>query len=165
MNIKNIDDSFQFNHLELSINFNNGRFGVVNKLGETVIPFNYSNLIDFEDNELLLACNQDDFWGFISWQNEIIIPFEYDYASIFLDNYNISKVSKNGKFGFINRENQEIIPIEYDSISTIRFDKIGVCKNEHWGIVNLKNEKLIDFKYDFSKCIAENIFYVWSSPL
>ena len=134
-------------------------FGAINKNGEIIIPLKYSNLIDFDD-ELILACNDEDFWGFINWKNEIVIPFEYSYASIFLEKYNLSKVCKNGKYGYINKKNQEIIPLDYDSITNINFSKIGVLKDGKWGIINIQNQQIIDFKYNFAICIAENIYYV-----
>lgn len=136
-----------------------GNFGAINRNGEIIIPLAYSNLIDFDD-ELILACNDEDFWGFINWKNEIVIPFEYSYASIFLEEYNLSKVCKNEKYGYINRKNQVVVPLDYDSITTINFSKIGVLKNGNWGVIDIHNQLIIDFKYDFAICIAENIYYV-----
>jgi len=175
---KNIDDVFTFyrdenngkepTEWEQVTIFNNqgygiisvdGCFGAINKNGENIIPLKYSNLIDF-DYELILACNDDDFWGFINWKNEIVIPFEYSYASIFLEEYNLSKVCKNGKHGYIDRKNREIIPLDYDSVTNINFSQIGVLRNGKWGIINTQNQQIIDFKYDFAICIAENIYYV-----
>ncbi len=148
-----------FNNQGYGIVSIDGCFGAINKNGEIIIPLKYSNLIDFND-ELILACNDEDFWGFINWKNEIVIPFDYSYASIFLEKYYLSKVCKNGKYGYIDRKNREIIPLDYDSITTINFNKIGVLRNEKWGIVNIQNQQIIDFKYDFAICIAENIYYV-----
>jgi hypothetical protein len=148
-----------FNELGFGIIGFNGCCGAINRNGEIIIPLKYSNLIDF-DNELILACDDEDFWGFINWKNVIVIPFEYSYASIFLEKYNLSKVCKDGKYGYIDRKNQEIIPLDYDSLTNINFSKIGVLKNEKWGIINVQNQQIIDFKYDFAICIAENIYYV-----
>lgn len=148
-----------FNNKGFGIISVDGYFGTISRNGEIVIPLEYSNLIDFDD-ELILACNVNDFWGFINWKNEIVIPFEYSYASIFLEKYNLSKVCKNGKYGYIDRKNQEVIPLDYDSITSINLSKIGVLRNAKWGIVNVQNQLIIDFKYDFAICIAENIYYV-----
>ena len=150
-----------FNNLDFAVIEFAGKNGAINKNGEIVIPFEYSNLIDFDEtNELISAKNSQNLWGFINWKNETIIPFDYSYASIFSDEYNLSQVCKNEKYGYINRNNQEIIPIKYDSVTRISFDKIGVCEKEKWGIINLENKQIIDFKYDFIICIAENIYYV-----
>lgn len=148
-----------FNNQGYGIISVDGCFGAINKNGEIIIPLKYSNLIDFDD-ELILACNDDDFWGFINWKNEIVIPFEYSYASIFLEKYNLSKVCKDGKYGYIDRKNQEIISLDYDSVTNINFSKIGVLRNGKWGIIHIENQQIIDFKYDFAICIAENIYYV-----
>lgn len=148
-----------FNNKGFGIISVDGYFGAINRNGEIIIPLKYSNLIDFDD-ELILACNDEDFWGFINWKNEIVIPFEYSYTSIFLEKNNLSKVCKNGKYGYIDRKNQEVIPLDYDSVTTINFNKIGVLRNGKWGIVNVHNQLIIDFKYDFAICIAENIYYV-----
>ena len=148
-----------FNNQGYGIISVDGCFGAINKNGEIIIPLIYSNLIDFDD-ELILACNDDDFWGFINWKNEIVIPFEYSYASIFLEKYNLSKVCKDGKYGYIDRKNREIIPLDYDSVTNINFSEIGVLRNGKWGIINIQNQQIIDFKYDFAICIAENIYYV-----
>ena len=148
-----------FNNKGFGIISVDGYFGTISRNGEIVIPLEYSNLIDFDD-ELILACNVNDFWGFINWKNEIIIPFEYSYASIFLEKYNLSKVCKNGKYGYIGRRNQEVIPLDYDSITIINFNEIGVLRNGKWGIIDVCNQLIIDYKYDFAICIAENIYYV-----
>ena len=148
-----------FNNQGYGIISVDGCFGAINKNGEIIIPLKYSNLIDFDD-ELILACNDEDFWGFINWKNEIVIPFEYSYASIFLEKYNLSKVCKDGKYGYIDRKNREIIPLDYDSVTNINFSEIGVLRNGKWGIINIQNQQIIDFKYDFAICIAENIYYV-----
>ena len=148
-----------FNNQGYGIISVDGCFGAIKKNGEIIIPLKYSNLIDFDD-ELILACNDEDFWGFINWKNEIVIPFEYSYASIFLEKYNLSKACKDGKYGYIDRKNQEIISLDYDSVTNINFSKIGVLRNGKWGIIHIQNQQIIDFKYDFAICIAENIYYV-----
>ena len=161
INVAEFEEEIIFNELNFAVIEFEGKDGAINKKGEIIIPFEYSHLIDFdEQTELILACNSENFWGFINWKNETIIPFDYSYASIFSEDYNLSAVCKNGKYGCINRNNQEIIPIEYDSITSISFDKMGVCKNQKWGIINLQNQQIIDFKYDFAICVTKNIYYV-----
>ena len=98
-----------FNNQGYGIISVDGYFGAINKIGEIIIPVKYSNMIDFDD-ELILACKEEDFWGFINWKNEIIIPFEYSYASVFQDGE--AKVCKNGKYYIINQENYIIKEID-----------------------------------------------------
>lgn len=161
INIVELEEAIFYNNLGYGTAHFNGYYGAINKDGEIVIPFEYSNLIDFDEkNELILACNNENFWGFINWKNETIIPFDYSYASLFLENYDLSQVCKDGKYGYINRSNQEIIPLKYDLITRILFNKVGVCKGDKWGIINMELQQIIHFKYDFAICIAENIYYV-----
>lgn len=54
-----------FNNKGYGIISVDGYFGAINRNGEIIIPLEYSNLIDFDD-ELILACNVNDFWGFIN---------------------------------------------------------------------------------------------------
>ena len=98
-----------FNEFGFGIIRIDGYCGAIDRNGEIIIPLKYSNLIDFDD-ELILACDNDNFWGFINWKNEIVIPFEYSYASVFQDGE--AKVCKNGKYYIINQENQIIKEID-----------------------------------------------------
>lgn len=140
----------------ISIDYN---YGAIDQNGKIIIPVKYGNLIDFDD-DLVLARNNDNEWGFLNWRNEIVIPFQYSYASIFLEEYNLSQVCRNKKYGYVDRKNRVIIPLDYDAITIINFEQFGAKKNGKWGIINLNNETIIDFKYDFAICIAENIYYV-----
>lgn len=95
-----------FNKLGYGVIGIDGNCGAIDQDGNIIIPLMYSNLIDFAELESthILACDQNNLWGYINWENEILIPFQYSYASVFQGG--LATVSKDGKYYIINTANE-----------------------------------------------------------
>ena len=96
---------------------NNDKYGVVDKLGKVVIPFEYDYIYDFKEG--LAGVIKDGKLGFVDNSNKVIIPFNYN-----LESYEISEnkfefseglvcIIKNGKWGYIDKANNAVIPFIY----------------------------------------------------
>jgi len=127
-------------------------YGLINALGEVIIPFEYQSIVLSTVNAYSVSKN--DKWGYITKTNQILIPIEYDVTSDFIEN--VCAVKKAGKWGFIDLINQTVIPFEYDGCSDFRAGLAGVVKNGKWGVINKQNDLIIDYQYEYLTPVDEN---------
>jgi len=132
---------------------NNGKWGVINTRGKTVIPFMY----DLPPNVVgkFADVQKGGKRGVINLQNETIFPFSSDLEySLLRDSticiYNIKK--RKSKLISYNRE--EIIPYKYTNIEYLNgcsyylvLNKEDETNNRLYGIVNKKGEEILAVKY------------------
>lgn len=157
----------------------NEKWGYINSLGSTVIPFQYDWVssfgeFGFDENIAVVKNNIDKnkipmFTACPSWlinkrgekitpKYGIIFPIEKK-LSIVNDGVNFESIGKNfaisdGKWGVINKKGKEIIPCEYDLIYPFRDVITFVQKNGKWGVVNEKGKLIIPCIYD--KCVYKS---------
>ncbi|HBH33866.1 MAG TPA: hypothetical protein DDW38_04890 [Psychrobacter sp.] len=84
----------------------NNKFCIINKKGQTAIPFEYDDPnIDVEDWRTsteykyrfysgMTAVRKNGYWGVIDKDNNIIVPFEYD--DVVIESSSQIKATKNG---------------------------------------------------------------------
>ncbi len=145
--------------------YENGKFGVINNDGETVIEPSYDEMIAIPNNSrpiFICTYDVDDDAGTyktkaINEKNEEILV-GYDKIEA-IDNYdskqnvwyedNVLRVSKNGKYGIINFEGQEILPCEYDEITALKGVKSNfiVKKDGKVGLVNEVGQTIVNTEY------------------
>ena len=145
--------------------YENGKFGVINNYGETVIEPSYDEIISIpKSSESIFICTYDvdDKNGTyktkaINEKGELILA-GYDKIEA-IDNFdskqnvwyedNVLRVSKNGKYGIINFDGQEILPCEYDEITSLKGTKSNfiVKKDGNVGLVNEIGQTIVNTEY------------------
>ena len=145
--------------------YENGKFGVINNEGDTVIEPTYDEMIAIPNSsKAIFVCTYDvdDLSGtyktkVVNDKNEEILS-GYDEISA-LDNFdskqniwyedNVLRVKKDGKYGLINFEGTQILPCEYDEISALNGVKSNyiVKKGNNVGLVNEKGQIIIKAEY------------------
>lgn len=145
--------------------YQNGKFGVINDEGETVIEPIYNDIVSIPNNsKAIFICTYDvnDTDGTyktkaINEKNEEILT-GYDKIEA-IDNYdskqniwyedNILRVSKNGKYGLIDFEGKEVLACDYDEITALKGVKsnIVVKKAGNVGLVNEKGQTIVPVQY------------------
>lgn len=113
-----------------------GKYGVIDKNGKIIIPFQYDSL----------GTDQEYWFGMDYYKSLGVLP-----AVI------------SGKTGFLDSDGKLIIPAEYESfgflsysdeISShylspgVRYGILPVKKKDKWGLISLKNEVILPFEYD-----------------
>lgn len=103
-----------------------GKFGLVNKAGKTVLPFEYETVyaISNMNNYAIVSkpVNSVRKYGLVNMQNKTIIPFEYDDM---IADSNLVAVKQSGKWGVLDVAGKKLIPLEYtNSLSLYPKDKI-----------------------------------------
>lgn len=123
----------------------NGRWGYIDKEGETVIAFQYDQANPFSANGLA-AAQIDGKWGYIDRGGDFVIPPQYDWAGLFDEDTAI--VEMDGKEGMINAAGDMIVSCQYDSIfSTISQSKWVKCSlNDDIKYINRKTGAI--WKYE-----------------
>jgi WG containing repeat len=143
------------------------KYGKVNSNGETVIPFEYDSIENFDKNavQVFITTNNKKM-GLINKNHRTILPAEFDAIDvrrfIYYDLWkNVIPVKKNGLWGIADTLGTLTIPIMYDSIIYLSNEnEFIVIKNKKQGIVNLKNELIYPFTYSY----IETNFGFFSSP-
>jgi len=128
------------------------KFGLINSLGEVVIPFDYESIVMSTLNAYSVSKKAK--WGYITKQNQILIPLEYDLTSDFIEN--VCAVKKDGKWGFIDLLNKVVIPFEYEGCTDFNAGIAGVVSNGKWGVINKNNDLIIDFQYEYLTPVDAN---------
>lgn len=127
-------------------------YGLINTLGDVVIPFEYQSIVLSTINAY--SVSKENKWGFVTKNNQILIPIEYDVTSDFIEN--LCAVKRDSKWGFIDLINTSIIPFEYDGCTDFKNGLAGVVKEGKWGVINKSNELIIDYQYEYLTPVDEN---------
>lgn len=153
------------------------KFGIINSLGEEIVPVEYDNVSYFkEDLGMITKKNKS---GFINKEGEIIIPIKYNSVQPFSNGLALvtlidSLPIKNSEFsnhlyklGFINKSGEEFIPIEFSKIidhynegyfivrsfnldsinNTIRYTREELSSGK-WGYFDSLGKQITPLKYD-----------------
>jgi len=139
----------EFNSRDYAIVMKDGYYGVINKKGETIVPFEYHNMLycGLYDNNYIIVHKYLK-RGVINLKNEIVIPIKYDH--IFQYGPNIFRVKVSKKYGLINDKGETVVPIIYDSIDRMGYNN-GIYRlrlDNKYGLFNI-NGKDTGLIYDY----------------
>lgn len=143
----------------------NGKWGVIDNNGETVINSEYDEMVVIPNNKRpIFVCTYDVQDSTGEYKTKVLnnkkeeIFKEYDKVEA-IDNFdlkqniwfedNLLRVQKNNKYGLINFEGKTILDCEYDDIYALKGVKenIIVEKDGKIGLVNAKGQTIISTDY------------------
>lgn len=153
--------------------YENGKFGVINNEGETVINPEYTEIVLIPNKDVpIFICTYDlnDQDGtyktkVINQKNEEIFK-EYSKVEA-IDNFDskqniwyeddVLRVEKDGKYGLINFEGKEVLPCDYDEITALKgvTNNLLVKKDGKVGLVNEKGQTIVNTEYKDIKTLKE----------
>ena len=101
----------------LAIVGKDGRYGMINRNGETAVPLEYDRLDGFMRpengyNYLTVACKAGK-CGYLDEKGKTVIALEYDDAGGF--GADVAPVKKGDKWGYINPQGKTVQPFEYEA--------------------------------------------------
>ena len=134
----------------------NGKWGLIDKANNILIPFEYDQNIEYAGNGLYRT-SKNGKKGMIDEQNNVLIPFEYDDIEDF---FSYLKVKKDKKWGLLARDGYKLaLPCRYDRIESAGKDYAAVRKGAKWGIVKVAvNEQVVvPFDYDQINLFTEGL--------
>lgn len=171
--IKNGEDKKKVKSYSYYTVYENGKFGVINNEGETVINPEYTEigLIPNKDVPMFICTydlnDQDGTYKtkVINQKNEEIFK-EYSKVEA-IDNFDskqniwyeddVLRVEKDGKYGLINFEGKEVLPCDYDEITALKgvTNNLLVKKDGKVGLVNEKGQTIVNTEYKDIKTLKE----------
>ena len=145
--------------------YDNGKWGVINSYGETVIDASYDDMIVVPDStKAVFVCTYDVNYEDGSYKSKVLnekgkeIAKGYDKVDT-IANYdktqniwyesNVLKVQKNGKWGLCDFSGKEILPCEYESIETLKGVKnsLLIVKDGKYGLSDNSGNIIIEPNY------------------
>lgn len=171
--IKNGEDKKKVKSYSYYTVYENGKFGVINNEGETVINPEYTEIVLIPNKDVpIFICTYDlnDQDGtyktkVINQKNEEIFK-EYSKVEA-IDNFDskqniwyeddVLRVEKDGKYGLINFEGKEVLPCDYDEITALKgvTNNLLVKKDGKVGLVNEKGQTIVNTEYKDIKTLKE----------
>ena len=171
--IKNGEDKKKVKSYSYYTVYENGKFGVINNEGETVINPEYTEIVLIPNKDVpIFICTYDlnDQDGtyktkVINQKNEEIFK-EYSKVEA-IDNFDSKqniwyeddalRVEKDGKYGLINFEGKEVLPCDYDEITALKgvTNNLLVKKDGKVGLVNEKGQTIVNTEYKDIKTLKE----------
>lgn len=171
--IKNGEDKKKVKSYSYYTVYENGKFGVINNEGETVINPEYTEIVLVPNKDVpIFICTYDlnDQDGtyktkVINQKNEEIFK-EYSKVEA-IDNFDskqniwyeddVLRVEKDGKYGLINFEGKEVLPCDYDEITALKgvTNNLLVKKDGKVGLVNEKGQTIVNTEYKDIKTLKE----------
>ena len=139
-----------------------GKWGFVNKKGETIVTPSYDFVFRFSEN--LAPVVKNNKWGYVNQNGEEVTPLEYDYADLFSEG--IARVYKDGSYKFIDPNNEIVISDEYVFAEkfvngiTITAKKVKPKNYEEilYGLIDSKGNVVVDFDYNRLAYVGNNTY-------
>lgn len=154
--------------------YSNGKWGVINSNGDTIIEPQYEEMPIIPNNsQAVFICNYDINYGTGEYKTKVInekndnIITGYDEVKFidyinedgkisFVDNLLI--VKKDGKCGLVDLKNKKILDVNYDEISILKGVKnsLLIKKGDSVGLCDYEGNIIINTDYKGIKAIGEN---------
>lgn len=150
-----------------------GKWGVINSKGETVIDTTYDEMIAIPNPEkTVFVCVYDVDEQTGEYKTKVInekgqeIFTDYDRVEV-IENFdskqniwyenNLLRVVKNGKCGIIDCDGNTIVPCEYESITSLKSVKenLLVKKDNKVGVINNLGQVVVPTEYSNVKLLKE----------
>lgn len=161
--------------------YTNGKWGVINSKGETVLEPNYDEMVlvpnktkkvfictydvDYDANTYKTkAVNEKNEQLFSQYEKVETLQNSDENNNLIIEE-NILQVTQNGKYGIIDLDGKEILPCEYDDIYGLEGIKnsIVISRGNKKGLIDSKGNIIISTEYTDIKGLTskyENGFIV-----
>lgn len=126
----------------------NGKWGILNKEGETVIKAVYDDIaFNGSDTDRITVKDGNSYYLInSSGYKTQATDEEYEYMGVISGQRIIAK--KDGKFGYLDGSLNEKIAFTYDNATSFYEEIAAVEKNGKWALINNKGEELTEYIYD-----------------
>jgi hypothetical protein len=132
-----------------------GKYGMLNRNFETIIPFEYDNIKWHGDYRIMVQI--DGKVGLVDTNYKWILPVEYDNFLWVNDRHRFMLVYKNKKRGIIDLNGKTILPIEYEQINNRFNNTYYVKKNNKCGLFDSDFQEILPAIYDEIISLQEEI--------
>jgi hypothetical protein len=125
---------------------NHFHFGVIDTLGNEIIPPTYTYIYPFRA-EISVLKSTNLKYGLVNNTGEILTPIEYDG---FKNDYSFDYIflKKDSLFGFIDATGKTLIPFKYKDIIDYNDGRAIVSDGNKLGVVDTLGQIFLAFEYD-----------------
>ena len=170
-----------YNHTEFAIVAIDGKCGMINESGETVIPLEYQEVKHlFDDLFAARKETQDKSWcvGVVKPNGDIVVPFDYKYivakgkyivcykeagssrvyTHTLIDTHgSIYKYVRESNPVVFNSDGQQIY--EGEAVSS-KYDFLITKRKDKFGVIDMAGNTILDNKYDAIEIACKDRFIV-----
>ncbi len=132
--------------LEVKEKTKDEKYGIIDKTGQLVLPFEYSYLSSFY-NEIAVS-EKNGSTNYINKKGHILSFPKFDEYGCFYNGF--AWVKKNKKCGCIDKIGKLVIPLKYDNNFIVVKEGLATVKiNDCWGCVDIEGNTVIPLKYEY----------------
>ena len=166
------------------------KYGIINTLGEVLVPFEYSSLSFSKEADSLLGNKAGDDNTYLVDRNlevkataknitvydgyiRVNVNGEYKFYNLKFEEKtdrdafanNTLYVAKNdGKFGLVNKDGTLVVNYEYDDITEQnKYGYVAVKKDGKWGVIDSNGNVCVEPKYEFQDVSKVTFIGKWHS--
>ena len=130
------------------------KYGLIDKTGEIVLPFEYQDIGGFDDDGFAYF-NKDGKYGVINNKLEVVVQPEYDLIYDFSEG--LAAAWKDGKCGFIDPAGNVAVPLKYDVAQSFSDGLALVIRADKYGFVDKTGKLVINTEYDGALDFSEGL--------
>ncbi len=125
----------------------NGKYGLVNAVGKSVLPIQYDS-IRFLETDLCLIWQSGTRMFMPLQSREVPTPNLYSvYDTVWLPTEGMAATSQKGRWGFIDHMGRMLITVQYDSVLPFSNGMAPVLIDGGWGYLNTNGTLVVQPRY------------------
>lgn len=129
-------------------------YGLVDTLGQIIIPFEYEELHAPTDD--LYLAKQEGKYGFINRRNHKTVDFEFNYAAPYSEE--LAAASKSQQIGYINRKGNWVISEQFSAADEFHHGFAQVFLHSQATVIDLTGKILFPALFKSIKSAGNNQF-------
>jgi WG containing repeat len=147
-----IDSLSSFNQ-GLSIVYENGLQGLIDRNGETKLNALYRSIKITEDGKILTQLPSE--WAYLTDKNEIISKLVAD--ELIPTKSNLIIIESNGRFGLVDSNDKIVLPIKFEKLRELTPKKFQAQANGKQGIIEVDGKIIVPFEFDSIRYEQHNV--------
>lgn len=141
-----------------------GRCGVLDTAGQTVIDFQYDNIIAVSEG--LISVETGGLVGVLDTEGNEVIPLGNDFGYIGSFRQGLAEAETGGKWGIIDAEGRAVVPFQYVNVfltgGTDDLLYIGVTDaSGKMGLLDTEGREILPMEYDGFYTMSGGLFEVF----
>lgn len=132
--------------------------GVIDREGNTVVPFLYNKVEPFSEGLALVSGGLGVGYGFVDRTGEMVIPLQYTKAESFSEG--LAAVEVLDQWGFIDKTGKLVIDAKYRTASDFHEGLARVRSSEGVGYIDKEGKEVIPCQYRWGGYFRNGVTYV-----
>ena len=142
----------------LAIVIQKGKWGVIDKTGQIVIPLVYDYIYIGKFSEGLASVEQNGKRGLIDKTGKVVMPLVYD--DLYVSPEGLVMVQQNGKYGCADKKGKIVIPLIYENSLSFSEGLAIVEKDGKKGFIDKTGKVVIPLIYESALYFTEGLAMV-----